>query len=78
MSNQMRQMTAMAPDYSIRWWTEKNLTPPDIDPSYLPIEKRIHVALRHMVSLKLADATVFLHDSIKKLPILMRDQVQRI
>lgn len=32
LSNQMRQSKAMAPDYSVRWWTEQEMTPPDLDP----------------------------------------------
>lgn len=32
LSNQMRQSKAMAPDYSIRWWQKRNMSPPDIDP----------------------------------------------
>ena len=32
LSNQMRQSKAMSPDYSVRWWQEKNLHPPDVDP----------------------------------------------
>jgi hypothetical protein len=32
LSNQMRQSKAMAPDYSVRWWTERKMTPPDLDP----------------------------------------------
>jgi len=32
LSNQMRQGKAMSPDYSIRWWKDKQLTPPEIDP----------------------------------------------
>ena len=31
-SNQMRQGKAMHPDYSIRWWQERSMLPPDIDP----------------------------------------------
>ncbi len=31
-SNQMRQSKSMAPDYAVRWWTARNLTPPDLDP----------------------------------------------
>lgn len=30
-SNQMRQSKAMAPEYSVKWWREKNMLPPDID-----------------------------------------------
>ncbi len=71
LSNQMRQMTAMAPDYSIRWWSEKNLTPPEIDPVAF-IEKRIKWRYVHGKP-QISDATVFLHDSIKKLPYLVRE-----
>lgn len=40
LSNQTRQGKAMAPDYSVRWWTENNSRPPNIDPvSFL--EQRI-------------------------------------
>ena len=31
-SNQMRQTKGMAPDYAVRWWAERGMTPPDIDP----------------------------------------------
>lgn len=31
-SNQMRQSKAMAPDYAVRWWGERDMSPPDIDP----------------------------------------------
>lgn len=32
LSNQMRQTKSMAPDYAIRWWRERRLVPPDLDP----------------------------------------------
>ena len=32
LSNQTRQGKAMAPDYSVRWWEENDLRPPNIDP----------------------------------------------
>jgi hypothetical protein len=32
LSNQMRQSKSMAPDYAVRWWTERGLIPPDLDP----------------------------------------------
>ncbi len=31
-SNQMRQTKSMAPDYAIRWWQEREMRPPDLDP----------------------------------------------
>ena len=71
LSNQMRQMNAMAPGYSIRWWTEKKLTPPDIDPTIF-MEKRIRWRYARGRP-KTGDATVYLSDSVKKLPILRRE-----
>ena len=32
LSNQMRQSKAMAPDYSVKWWTERKMAPPDLNP----------------------------------------------
>ena len=32
LSNQMRQSKAMSPEYSIRWWKDRKLSPPDVDP----------------------------------------------
>lgn len=32
LSNQMRQSKAMAPDYSVKWWTEHNMKPPNLNP----------------------------------------------
>ena len=32
-SNQLRQSKSMAPDYAVRWWTARNLTPPELDPA---------------------------------------------
>lgn len=32
LSNQMRDSKAMAPDYAVRWWTEREMGPPDVEP----------------------------------------------
>ena len=32
LSNQMRQSKAMSPEYSVRWWKEKGLLPPKVEP----------------------------------------------
>ncbi len=32
LSNQMRQTKSMSPDYAIRWWDERGLSPPELDP----------------------------------------------
>ena len=71
LSNQMRQSTAMAPDYSVRWWHEKRLTPPDIDPIAF-ITKRIKWRYTHGVP-QTGKSSVFLGDSVQKLPKLTRE-----
>ena len=32
LSNQLRQSKSMSPSYSINWWQERKLTPPELDP----------------------------------------------
>lgn len=32
LSNQMRQTKAMSPHYAIKWWAEKGMNPPDLNP----------------------------------------------
>lgn len=39
-SNQMRQSKAMAPEYSVKWWREKQMLPPEID-IIASLEKRL-------------------------------------
>jgi len=39
LSNQMRQTKSMAPDYAIRWWQERKLKPPEIDPAAFMIKR---------------------------------------
>ena len=71
LSNQMRQSTAMAPEYCIRWWEERDLSPPDIDPVAF-IRKRIEWRYVHGIP-EIKDAVVYLGDSLHKLPALARD-----
>ena len=40
LSNQMRDSKAMAPDYAVRWWAEREMGPPDVDPVAF-LEQRI-------------------------------------
>lgn len=71
LSNQMRQSTAMAPDYCLRWWAAQHCTPPDIDPVAF-LERRF--AWRYARGVPhLAKGHVFLHDSPRKLRGLTRD-----
>lgn len=70
LSNQMRQTTSMAPDYSVRWWTEKELSPPDIDPVTF-FTKRIN--WRYAKGAPQTErASVLLGDSTRNLPRLVR------
>ncbi|MEX2375059.1 MAG: DNA methyltransferase [Dehalococcoidia bacterium] len=39
LSNQMRQTKSMAPDYAVRWWRERKMTPPRIDPIAFMIQR---------------------------------------
>ena len=40
LSNQMRQTKAMSPEYAIRWWRDRGLTPPEVNPVEF-MQKRI-------------------------------------
>lgn len=66
LSNQMRQGKAMSPDYSVRWWHDRKMTPPDMDPvEFL----RARMDWRYEKGVPtLADATVKLGDSFVHLP----------
>ena len=61
----------MAPDYSVRWWKERQLTPPELDPVSF-IAKRIEWRYVHGKP-ETGGARVFLNDSTKMLPRLTRD-----
>lgn len=71
LSNQMRQSAAMAPDYCVRWWREKNLEPPDVDPVIF-LTKRITWRYTHGAPHS-DKATVYLGDSRRGLPRLARE-----
>ena len=32
LSNQMRQSKAMSPEYSVRWWNDRKMSPPEVEP----------------------------------------------
>ncbi|HEU4558491.1 MAG TPA: hypothetical protein VFS20_11610 [Longimicrobium sp.] len=46
LSNQMRDSKAMAPDYAVRWWMDRDMYPPEINPTEL-LEKRIAWRYKH-------------------------------
>jgi hypothetical protein len=39
LSNQMRQTKSMSPEYAIRWWKERSLSPPERDPVAFVLKK---------------------------------------
>ena len=67
----MRQSTAMAPDYCIRWWCEKELRPPEIDLVAF-LSSRIGWRYAHGTP-QTSDAAVYLGDSRQQLPRLVRE-----
>lgn len=71
LSNQMRQSTAMAPEYCLRWWAEHHSAPPDVDPVAF-LSKRLDWRYARGIP-SLSTAKVFLHDSPRKLRALTRD-----
>lgn len=71
LSNQMRQSTAMSPDYCIRWWREAGMTPPEIDPIAF-MKKRIAWRFVHGAP-KAGKATVYFGDCLRRLPRLAQE-----
>ena len=73
LSNQMRQTTAMAPDYCIRWWREQETAAPDVDPVAF-LAKRIAWRYTHGAP-QTGNAAVYLGDSRRQL-LRLTQQVQ--
>lgn len=70
LSNQMRQTKAMSPDYAVRWWCERNLSPPEIEPIEF-LRKRLNWRYAKGRP-KLCRSQVYLGDSVQLLPDLHR------
>jgi hypothetical protein len=70
LSNQLRDSKAMAPAYAVRWWKERGLEPPDIDPIAL-LESRME--WRYARGIPKLPGAVHLGDSLK----LLRSRQQR-
>ncbi|MEQ8386625.1 MAG: DNA methyltransferase [Coleofasciculus sp. A1-SPW-01] len=66
LSNQMRQGKSMAPDYSVRWWKDRQLTPPDVDPVEFLIQ-RLQWRYRHGIPNLSKNGTVIRGNSISLL-----------
>ena len=75
LSNQMRQTKSMAPVYSVRWWREKHLSPPDID-AIAFMESRIEWRYARGRP-ETFESEVFLGDCTRILPRLQRPMSRR-
>ena len=70
LSNQMRQTKSMSPDYAVRWWEDRALQPPDIDPVEFMLSR---LAWRYAAGLPAATPSrMYLGDSTAWLPRLAR------
>lgn len=68
LSNQMRQTKAMSPQYAIKWWQERDFTPPERDPVEFMLKK---VAWRYAKGrLRVQKSRIYLGDSRTHLGIL--------
>ena len=61
-SNQMQKSRAMGPDYAIRWWKDRGMSPPDVDP-YEYFCNRIGWRYRHGIVDERKEAQIILGDS---------------
>lgn len=75
LSNQMRQTKSMSPDYAVRWWKERHLRPPEVDPVEF-MTKRIEWRYAKGVPTT-TDSFVCLGDSTVRLPHL-RERAARL
>jgi hypothetical protein len=71
LSNQMRDGKAMAPDYAIRWWKERKMRPPAVDPVAFLTTR---IEWRYKWGAPALDASVRLGDSVR----VMRDLARRV
>ncbi|MCY4005772.1 MAG: DNA methyltransferase [Rhodobacteraceae bacterium] len=72
LSNQMRQSKSMAPDYAVRWWKERGMIPPALDPVEF-IKKRIRWRYDKGLCALTGKSRIFLGDARTKL-----NQVQNV
>ena len=75
-SNGMRQSKSMAPDYAVRWWTERGRRPPDLDPVSYFRERaawryRFGVPQGARAEIRLSDARAVLPASRRRFSFLL-------
>ena len=75
LSNQMRQTKAMAPRYAVRWWRERDLKPPKLDPFEF-FKKKLEWRYSKGVP-RCQTSKVYLGDSTLVLPALEGDLSRR-
>lgn len=69
LSNQMRQTKCMSPGYAVRWWRERSLRAPEVDPVEFLLKR---LAWRYAKGLpKIERSNVYLGDSLRVLPKLI-------
>lgn len=71
LSNQMRQTKSVSPAYAIKWWQDRDLTPPEINPAEF-LEKRIRWRYEKGVPKVSSASTVLMGDSTKRITFLAR------
>lgn len=71
LSNQMRQTKSMSPDYSIAWWNEREMDPPDVDPVEFMSDR---LEWRYAKGVPEVERShVYFGDSLNVLPRVQRD-----
>ncbi|MGD0791389.1 MAG: DNA methyltransferase [Terriglobales bacterium] len=75
LSNQMRQTKAMAPRYAVKWWKERDLKPPNIDPLEF-FKKKLDWRYSKGAP-RCQTSKVYLGDSTLVLPALQADLSRR-
>ena len=69
LSNQMRQTKSMSPNYAIRWWQQRRMSPPSLDPVSFLMRK---LDWRYAKGVpEAAHSHVYLGDSVTRLPQLV-------
>lgn len=75
LSNQMRQTKAMSPQYSVEWWRERDMKPPERDPVEFMLKK---VAWRYAKGrLEPNESRVYLGDSRERLTAIANQSGRR-
>jgi DNA methylase len=70
LSNQLRQTKSMSPQYAVRWWDERKLDPPDIDPVAF-LKKRLDWRYAKGIPAT-RSGIMYLGNSVEKLEALRR------